>query len=333
MNCLQDYIGLRGCGTTTPPSGLYINDLPGISLKQMVRLTNEEEATYLDLWNMIQRRGQNRFTLDVRQEMGKHYKMKSLMQGINLGNVIGSAVSTTNDYQGFSIELIDTPDFQFIPSPLASIHIQDLHFYAEPGQAILTVDLHVKDINSGQILWNENVNVVDGWNTIPVNTTFHNNYAFNSWQLAVYADTLTLPQVVEMDLPYGHTIPGCCDVRVQGIVFNGTDPVTYTSSTSGLSGTFSIVCNWNALICQNKEVFSRAYWYLLGIELLTEQLYSTKLNQFTTVNLERCKMLREEYQVEYMKALEQIAGGFKLSCDCCIECSEPVQIRETTSFY
>jgi hypothetical protein len=333
MHCLQDYIGLRGCGTTTPPSGLYINDLPGISLKQLVALTNEEEATYVDLWNMIQRRAQNRFNLDVRQAMGNHYKMKSLLQGINLGNVIGSTTTASTDYLGFTIELIESPDYQYVPSPLASIHIQDLYYYAPPGQGILTVDLHVQDINTGQVLWNEVANVTDGWNTIPVNTTFHNNYAVNSWQLVVYFDTLNAQTVVDMNLPFNHTIPGCCDVRIQGAAFDSGQPVTYSSSTSGLSGTFTIVCNWESLICQNKTVFSRAYWFLLGIELLTEQLYSTKLNQFTTVNLQRCKELREEYQVEYMKALEQIAGGFKLACDCCIECNEQVQLRETTQFY
>ncbi len=43
--------------------------------------------------------------------------------------------------------------------------------------------------------------------------------------------------------------------------------------------------------------------------------------------------LRAEYQVEYNKTLTQVAGGFKLSCDCCIECNEPVQLREATQFY
>ena len=88
MNCLSNYIGLRGCGTSTSLSGLYINDLPGISLKQIVSLTNEEEATYLDMWNMIQRRAESRFSLDVREAMTKYYKLNSLMQGINLGNII-----------------------------------------------------------------------------------------------------------------------------------------------------------------------------------------------------------------------------------------------------
>jgi len=87
------------------------------------------------------------------------------------------------------------------------------------------------------------------------------------------------------------------------------------------------------LICQNKTLFSRAYWYLLGIEVLTEQLYSSKLNQFTTVNLQRLNELRAEYQVEYSKSLEQVAGGLKLSCDCFIECNESVQLREATQFY
>ena len=133
-----------------------------------------------------------------------------------------------------------------------------------------------------------------------------------------------------------HTIPNCCDVRIRGAYSESIFAYPFLMNTSniyGLSAIFSVVCNWDALVCQNKSVFSRAYWYLLGIEMMTETLYSSKINQFTTTNLQRAKELREEYQVEYMKSLEQIAGGFKLSCDCCIECNEPVQLRESTQFY
>jgi hypothetical protein len=335
MNCLSNYIGLRGCGNTTSLSGLYINDLPGISLKQIVSLTNEEEATYLDMWNMIQRRSESRFSLDVREAMTKHYKLNSLMQGINLGNIIDGTIPAPAEKIGFTLELIESSDYEYVPSPFASIHIQQLNFYAN-GNANSQV-FSINDISTGASLWSKSVNLVNGWNTIEVNQTFHNNYNVNSWRIgAFYLVTGDLGNPVSMDVPLEHSIPNCCDIRIRGAYSDDgfSDPtLTYTSNTYGLSAIFSVVCNWDALVCQNKSIFSRAYWYLLGIEMLTEQLYSSKINQYTTTNLQRAKELREEYQVEYMKSLEQISGGFKLSCDCCIECNEPIQLRESIQFY
>ena len=43
MNCLTDYIGLRGCTDSDPISGLYINDLAGISLKSIDAIADNEQ--------------------------------------------------------------------------------------------------------------------------------------------------------------------------------------------------------------------------------------------------------------------------------------------------
>ncbi len=72
MDCLKNYIGIRGCDAPaytwdantdsdddpetnpTSPSGLYINDLPGLSLKQIDKLANEEQITWYQLWDSVQ---------------------------------------------------------------------------------------------------------------------------------------------------------------------------------------------------------------------------------------------------------------------------------------
>jgi len=346
MTCLQDYIGLRGCGAAVPPSGLYVNDLPGISLKQLVNLTNEEETTYVQLWDVIQKRAMNRFSLDVREAMGKHYKLNSLMQGVNLGKQgidgTGQAITDINTKAGFIIQLNESANYEYVPSPLTSIHIQEIWFFSGAGNVHTFL---IWDPYTNEILKNvQHTNLLDGWNKIEINQTFHNNYQQNSWALAV----MVLPAVgpdssgylYNKETPNNFDVPTCCNVKISGFLTDTpTDPYindflqNTTSNTYGLTGTFSIVCSWDAVICQNKTLFSRAFWYLTGIELLTEQLYSTKLNLFTTTNLQRAKELREEYQVEYAKSLEQVAGGFKLNCDCCIDCAGQVQLRETNQFY
>lgn len=331
-HCLDNYIGLRGCGSTTPPSGLYVNDLPGMSLENLVTLTNTDEPTYSDIWTMVQTRAQQRFSLDVRQEMGKHYKLNTLMQGINVGNDVGSlAASVPAQYAGFTIELIDE-NYEFVPSPFASIHVQQIVFFAD--QIYNGAQFDIVDLDSGLTLLTKTADLISGKNVIEINTTFHNLYVNPSWRIAVLVNMGTVANLLDLVLPYNRSMMSCCDVRLQGFTSDGAVSAgSFGNNTYGMSGIFSIVCNWDAMICQNKTLFSRAYWYLLGIEVLTEQLYSSKLNQFTTVNLQRLNDLRAEYQVEYNKSLEQAASGLKLSCDCCIECNESVQLREATQFY
>ena len=322
MNCLQDYIGLRGCSSTTPPSGLYVNDLPGISLKQIVSLTNEEEKTYLELWDVIQRRAQNRFSLDVREQMGKAYKIKSINQGISVpGYSTGTGTTRADAEYGFTIEY-DTMDTGYVPSPLSYIHVQKVDIYVENSG---NYTLIIRDIDSGAIIYSsatQSCNI--GLNTFEVNTTFNN--------VARLFGGISLDNGTTYTSIKAPAITGeCCGAISRGAWYDKS--FHYTQEVYGVCATYTIGCSWDGLICLNKNIFSRAYWYLLGIEVLTEVIYSTKLNQFTTVNLQKANDLRTEYQVEYMKSLTQVAEGMNLDCDCCLECSQSVQLRETTQFY
>jgi hypothetical protein len=323
MNCLTDYIGLRGCSIATPPSGLYVNDLPGISLKQIVSLTNEEEKTYQELWDVIQRRAQNRFSLDVREQMSKAYKIKSINQGINVNGISAGTGSIPSDANyGFTIEY-DTMDTGYVPSPLTYIHVQQIVFYSDITE---TANIYFIDIDKNQSVLTLIKDLVIGYNLIEVNQTFTN---VGRLFIGKYFDQGVNYTSIKAPSDYW---TGCCGALVRG-ARSLVNEYSFGQELYGFSPIFTIGCSWDGLICQNKNIFSRAYWYLTGIEVLSEVIYSTKLNQFTTVNLQKANDLRTEYQVEYMKAIEQICSGMNLECDCCLECSGSVQLRETTQFY
>lgn len=64
-------------------------------------------------------------------------------------------------------------------------------------------------------------------------------------------------------------------------------------------------CDYEAMICENKEVLVNAWRYLLGNQLMLFRIYTTRLNRFTTVDLESAEKLRDFYQTEYEGALRQ----------------------------
>ena len=51
MNCLTDFVGLRGCTATNPLSGLYINDFPGMQTELLEKISTPEQASYVGFWN------------------------------------------------------------------------------------------------------------------------------------------------------------------------------------------------------------------------------------------------------------------------------------------
>lgn len=78
-------------------------------------------------------------------------------------------------------------------------------------------------------------------------------------------------------------------------------------------------CDYEALVCANLTRLKLAWKYLLGNQLMLFRLYTTRLNRFTTVDLDSAGELRDHYQVEYEKSL---ALSVKLidTKDCCLEC-------------
>lgn len=341
MECLRDYIGLRWCGNTaTPASGYYINDLPGLSLKQIVSLTDEESATFASLWTTIQERAELRFSNDVRAAMSSRYVVNTILQGVNIGRSVGSMATVAdgiNAFRGFTIELVVDPDFNYVPSPLAAIHVQTLQFYAAGADAGESVEVAIYDLDTGTKLFTTTVTLAAGWNTIQVNETLINSGTTPVWSVFCGINATSL-STYELNVPLNSTSATCCKARVMGAYTASTsnitnDDLTADESCFGLSGLFTVKCLWDAMVCQNKNLFTRAYWYCLGIELLTEQIYSTNLNSYTTINLQRAKELRDEYIIEYNKSLSQAADNMHLACDCCIECNASVQLIESKSFW
>lgn len=76
MTCLQDYIGFVACGVYEfPPSGVFINTLPGISLESIDKIADAEQITYRGVWDDAQKEAAVRFRLDFITEVSKCYQI------------------------------------------------------------------------------------------------------------------------------------------------------------------------------------------------------------------------------------------------------------------
>ena len=76
MDCIRGYIGIKGCGTNeTPDSGLFINSLPGVNLKIIDKVADNEQKTYAGVWADVETRAIEKFSSDVSAAMNLKYKL------------------------------------------------------------------------------------------------------------------------------------------------------------------------------------------------------------------------------------------------------------------
>ncbi len=323
MECLKDYIGINGCKPTNPESGMFVNDLPGITLKSFQTITDDEQMTFIDIWSTIQRRAINRINTAIVNTFGTRYKLNAVSQFAVLPEVINTTTNQTAaaaDYRGFML----TIGGDRWVSALQVIHVQALRLYLKAD-----VNTTIKFYNIiGTVLTEIHSIAVTGkagWNNINVNQNF-----FGYTKIFVGYDATAISSV---ESKFDTTNDAeCFDALLcddYGLVIRpakyASGTVTTGNNTFGLAGVVSVKCMFEMVVCNNKSTFGQALLYLLGEETMAERIYSDRLNRYTTIELNRAKELREEFGIKYELELKTAINGLSLSmADTCLTCNQVV---------
>jgi hypothetical protein len=326
MDCLIDYIGVLGCGSSEPHSGLYVNSLPGISLKSIEALADAEQSNYLGVWDDVQLRASKKIGLDIVSQFSKRYKLDATQKTIDLGkNIVSTTIANSAQYRGILFDLDYSLDnVQWKQSALQVHYIQTLYFYSSGVVNGATVKFFDYDLNTE--VDSITFNAVGGWNTIQVNSTYTERRLF----IGVDCTNFTTSY---LEIPSSASLCSfACGSYIQGgLVTIGDDISTLTESenTHGLSVVYSVKCKYDAIVCKNKESFALPLWYLLGSELMVERMNSERINKWT-VDRKQAEELKAYYDTEYEKSLTQAIEGITIDeSDECIWCDPLIAIRES----
>ena len=351
MECFRDYIGLEGCTTTTPDSGLFINQLPGIELELFDKLADPQQLNFTGVFDDIQTRAIRRFKTDINSEFKKRYQLKSITQSIDIGKDIGTTTTAlAGDYRGFTLEL-DRQGGTSAYSNLQSIRIQELNLYFTSTNA---TTIKIFDMDLGTELHTQAVVAPAsiGFTQIKIFKTFTARRLF-----VAYDATLLTGQLLDINLLQNAILSGqgaryasyACggnrnaEIRAGSATIAATiteSDITIGEDTYGLSGVFSVICDWETFVCNNRDTFCNAWWYLLGIETMTERLYSSRLNEFTTFDRQKAAELRKMYEIKYKGGkiddifeegeLPLVLDGIDVNlADYCIICNDVIRFEET----
>lgn len=326
MNCLTDYIGVLGCGANEPDSGIYVNSLPSINLRQLNGIADAEQENFTGVWNDIQTRSQNKLLVDVSTRLRKRYKLNSFIESFKLSEIINPlSFLPLNEERGFSY---DTQNWGYntLKSQFFLINVE----YIKLNLSFVTTNpilIQVIDFDSQKVLFSKSLlvaNQIIGWNLIKVNKSF-----LNQRVKFVYDATEVVSVSTPQDLLISHGC-GCFNSHCGGKL-EGIKGATVGNDSFGLVAKISLACTYEPLICMNKEIFSSPFLYLLGSEIMIERIYTERLNEFSTVGKEEAKELNNYFQSQYELGMENVISGISVSLnDCCIDCNNALRITEQT---
>ena len=348
MDCLIDYIGVLADGQPVPVSGLYINQLPGITLKGINSIVTSEKNSWQTLWADIQSRSSRRFQNAVQKEFAIRYKLHALKFSNTLEKS-SSAVpidETGSDpvakWKGFIVKVTDLAynDFYYRAdvNPNAISAFQTIFISSLNLKCLHTGDttsIKVFDMNTGEALFSKSgINLTVGDNVIQVNKEFFSNWIFVAFD-STSVRSSNFPIVQHGNLPSQCYTCDYCGVVVSGAISNAHDDpnlLTTGNDTFGLSGSYSILCSYNSVVCRNKNLFADAWMNLLGAELMIERIYSERLNAYTTIGKKEAEELRNYFELQFESALKDTINGIQLDDnDCCFSC-ETGGVEQIRSF-
>jgi len=332
MQCLQDYIGIRYPGSTAPDSGLYINDLPGVSLKEMEHIANQEQITFSGVWKSVQSRSLKKFDTAIISYFSKRYQLRRVHESIQLPNSylgeVENQTAASAQWRGI------TYDLGYHASPLANIHIETLQIYLLAPQATVTFKVW-------EVIDSDNANLLDtftlsggvtGWNTLKVNKDY------NVWKIFVAYDATSIDSVwLPLNRAYDMfnqqslmqwPVNSPCQAWLFGAYSNESyGGLMELNNTYGLSGQIGTNCGFENVVCANKQMVANALLYAHGAELMIERIFSDRLNKYTTIDLKRAQELQKYFAQTAAEELAAVLDGINMvTWDCCIDCNDQVQL-------
>lgn len=334
MGCFDGIVKLNGCSITEMPQAVYsLNSLPGISLESFEQVANNEQQNYLGVWNVINERAEARIKNQIIAYMSARYDIKRVRRTVDIYGKNSDVVSD-NLFKGIVISSAYALTDNWKISPLQSTSIDRIKFYKSSTTTAATVDVKFFNYISKEILFTKTLtvaNMVDGWNEFDILRDF------NCAVLGIgFLDTDINGVSYSTNDSNGY-YGGCYDDcyggdgcgQIYGFVSNSdlvSGQLSNNTTANSLQVTLTLGCSYDAAVCSNRLLFAEAYWYLLGIEFMTERLYTKRVNFYTKITREEAKELIDLYNVRYEEAFKNALGGLKFECDACLECNSQVQV-------
>jgi len=326
-------------GGETSPSGISLNVLEIINKKLIASIADDDQVTLASCLSDIESRAIMRLSDDVRAEFYKKQRLRNITAQYNLKRDQLSTTATTPDaYVSKGVYISNVYDsIQGFHEPLKNIHIQNVSFYADADDVGETTTLNIVDLDTSAIIYTKSVTLVTGWNSWDIELNCASSYYSNPNRVFIYVDATALSNYDKI-LLQPITDAAFDGLTIYGAKTTASSNITYSSlelgdNTFGMQVIASVKCSYDAVICQNREVFKRALLYAMGIEAMRELLSSDRINGYTTIGRQEAKDNITAWTTDYTTALFNAVDGLNVDGGNCAECHNTLMVKTAKGFY
>lgn len=299
-NCFENYITLEGLSPEiSPRSGLYINDLPGVTKAMFTGLMSEDLSEVEEYWTRLYKRSVENFIDEVASRMDQEFNVEKVIDSQKTGNFDKPfALNDSPELEsGVKIEVVKTR------YSVTEILVIDIYSVGSPDPS--DVILKIIDDESDKVLWSKSVDLEEGLNTIDV---FE---CFDSKKLRIVYNPSEVASYTTNQNRNSSCYQSCATDAASKITqYNG----------GGLIAEFVTKCSISAFICSQISRFKLALWYYIGVELMTDAVLSRNVNCFT-IDREEAKNQMGLYEEEVNKKLDNALKRLRIKDDLvCFDC-------------
>lgn len=327
MTCLENLIGIKkGCSDVDPVTGLYINDLPGMSLRVADAAANSEKTNGFTLIQDRIRFASEYLANDIRNYLQDKFVINSLLEQTTVGHYDedNNTISADNRLRGLRIIVREYP--------YLNINISRIGLRFTDA---LTTNILIYDLYKNELL-----------ETIPITTIadeivyleLNKKISTNGQRRAIFICVDgNLSDHYEASTYTSGTDYGCKSCgkgRYLSYVSSGyIDPslsktdgnFVSSNTTGGITVDYTIECDMSNYICSLGRSLAWPLLYKTGQLIMQDVKHSEQLNTIVMVNKDKNEELTSYYDAEYIKSINQLMSNLKLPKDICFQCAPTIK--------
>jgi uncharacterized protein with PIN domain len=260
---------------------------------------------------------------EVRSVLADKIKAGTVLNNANVGyvdtnNLVASEVGFLKGIR------IETSDYSFF-----EMFIQSISMFATEDKSI---DVFIYDLITGEILETIPVSALENQQ---VNVLVNKKYYTQRKQLDLFICTSSEIGHFNARLNKSHCTSCTNNVsngyqQISSVQVPVNTPVLPSnlqacSSTGGLSVSFSLSCSLEPYLCNISSLLGLPLLYKAGAVIMSEGINSDRLNSIVLTNKEDYKVLKDEYEAQYLTLMQSLMANMKLPNDICFSCNSKIR--------
>lgn len=315
MSCYDEYITIDP--STPSRSGLYAVNLPGVELSMLELLTKEDQADYLEFWEMIYKRSWDNFISDLTGELQDKFFVDSKLVSRETSQ-FNAGINEAGGLAGVTIEF-QLPRY-------ARLHIVSVDLWSAQDYASPEFQVKVYDQDAdGDLLSTTSQPIVEGRNTVFIDRDYETSKVLVTFDTDDYQ---LRPTENKRYTTFPYITYNCQECLFDCGGYQGR--VTQYNG-GGLNVRYNVVCSVEKFACENINLFKLAFFNKIGLELVIERRLGNRINRFMTMTEERQDEFMAYYTTEYNMHLKRsVRSQHMMEDPYCFTCKEAVSAKAST---